>query len=115
YEKGAFTGATSAKPGRFELADAGTLFLDEIGEIPVEMQVKLLRAIQESEFERVGGIKTIKVDVRLITATNRDLEKETKDGNFREDLYYRLNVVPLDIPPLRERAEDIPLDRKSVV
>ena len=109
YEKGAFTGATSAKPGRFELADAGTLFLDEIGEIPVEMQVKLLRAIQESEFERVGGIKTIKVDVRLITATNRDLEKETKDGNFREDLYYRLNVVPLDIPPLRERAEDIPL------
>jgi two-component system, NtrC family, response regulator AtoC len=109
YEKGAFTGATSAKPGRFELADAGTLFLDEIGEIPVEMQVKLLRAIQESEFERVGGIKTIKVDVRLITATNRDLEKETKDGNFREDLYYRLNVVPLDIPPLRDRDEDIPL------
>ena len=109
YEKGAFTGATSAKPGRFELADSGTLFLDEIGEIPVEMQVKLLRAIQESEFERVGGIKTIKVDVRLITATNRDLEKETKDGNFREDLYYRLNVVPLDIPPLRDRDEDIPL------
>ena len=109
YEKGAFTGATSAKPGRFELADGGTLFLDEIGEIPVEMQVKLLRAIQESEFERVGGIKTIKVDVRLITATNRDLEKETKDGNFREDLYYRLNVVPLDIPPLRDRDEDIPL------
>ena len=109
YEKGAFTGASSAKPGRFELADGGTLFLDEIGEIPVEMQVKLLRAIQESEFERVGGIKTIKVDVRLITATNRDLEKETKDGNFREDLYYRLNVVPLDIPPLRDRDEDIPL------
>jgi two-component system response regulator AtoC len=109
YEKGAFTGATSAKPGRFELADGGTLFLDEIGEIPVEMQVKLLRAIQESEFERVGGIKTIKVDVRLITATNRDLEKETKDGNFREDLFYRLNVVPLDIPPLRDRDEDIPL------
>jgi len=109
YEKGAFTGATSAKPGRFELADGGTLFLDEIGEIPVEMQVKLLRAIQESEFERVGGIKTIKVDVRLITATNRDLEKETKEGNFREDLYYRLNVVPLDIPPLRDRDEDIPL------
>jgi nitrogen regulation protein NR(I) len=109
YEKGAFTGATSAKPGRFELADGGTLFLDEIGEIPVEMQVKLLRAIQESEFERVGGIKTIKVDVRLITATNRDLEKETKEGNFREDLYYRLNVVPLDIPPLRDRADDIPL------
>src|SRR5690606_39211038 len=109
YEKGAFTGATSAKPGRFELADGGTLFLDEIGEIPLEMQVKLLRAIQESEFERVGGIKTLKVDVRLITATNRDLEKETREGNFREDLYYRLNVVPLDIPPLRDRADDVPL------
>jgi nitrogen regulation protein NR(I) len=108
YEKGAFTGATNSKPGRFELADGGTLFLDEIGEIPVEMQVKLLRAIQESEFERVGGIKTIKVDVRLITATNRDLEEEIKRGNFREDLYYRLNVVPLRIPPLRERRSDIP-------
>lgn len=109
YEKGAFTGATSAKPGRFELADQGTLFLDEIGEIPVEMQVKLLRAIQESEFERVGGIKTLKVNVRLITATNRDLEKEVASGAFREDLYYRLNVVPLRIPPLRERGDDIPL------
>ncbi len=109
YEKGAFTGATSSKPGRFELADQGTLFLDEIGEIPVEMQVKLLRAIQESEFERVGGLKTIKVDVRLITATNRDLEQEIKNGNFREDLYYRLNVVPLQIPPLRRRQGDIPL------
>jgi DNA-binding NtrC family response regulator len=109
YEKGAFTGATSSKPGRFELADGGTLFLDEIGEIPVEMQVKLLRAIQESEFERVGGLKTIKVDVRLVTATNRDLEQETQRGNFREDLYYRLNVVPLQIPPLRKRAGDIPL------
>jgi two-component system, NtrC family, response regulator AtoC len=109
YEKGAFTGATSSKPGRFELADGGTLFLDEIGEIPVEMQVKLLRAIQESEFERVGGIKTIKVDVRLITATNRDLEKEIREGNFREDLFYRLNVVPLAIPPLRHRSDDIPL------
>jgi len=108
YEKGAFTGATNSKPGRFELADSGTLFLDEIGEIPVEMQVKLLRAIQESEFERVGGIKTIKVDVRLITATNRDLEHEVREGNFREDLYYRLNVVPLRIPPLRERSADIP-------
>ncbi|MFN0252357.1 MAG: sigma-54-dependent transcriptional regulator, partial [Kofleriaceae bacterium] len=108
YEKGAFTGATSSKPGRFELADGGTLFLDEIGEIPVEMQVKLLRAIQESEFERVGGLKTIKVDVRLITATNRDLEAEIKNGNFREDLYYRLNVVPLQIPPLRKRSGDIP-------
>ncbi|MDB4959308.1 MAG: sigma-54-dependent Fis family transcriptional regulator [Myxococcales bacterium] len=109
YEKGAFTGATSSKPGRFELADEGSLFLDEIGEIPVEMQVKLLRAIQESEFERVGGIKTIKVDVRLITATNRDLEHEIARGNFREDLYYRLNVVPLLIPPLRKRTGDIPL------
>jgi two-component system, NtrC family, response regulator AtoC len=109
YERGAFTGATSAKPGRFELADQGTLFLDEIGEIPVEMQVKLLRAIQEQEFERVGGIKTLKVDVRLITATNRDLEREVASGAFREDLYYRLNVVPLSIPPLRERREDIPL------
>src|SRR5687768_2580839 len=109
YEKGAFTGATSSKPGRFELADEGTLFLDEIGEIPVEMQVKLLRAIQESEFERVGGIKTIKVDVRLITATNRDLEQEIQHGNFREDLYYRLNVVPLQIPPLRRRIGDVPL------
>ena len=108
YEKGAFTGATSSKPGRFELADGGTLFLDEIGEIPVEMQVKLLRAIQESEFERVGGIKTIKVDVRLITATNRDLEREIKEGNFRDDLFYRLNVVPLAIPPLRQRSDDIP-------
>jgi two-component system, NtrC family, response regulator AtoC len=109
YEKGAFTGATSSKPGRFELANGGTLFLDEIGEIPVEMQVKLLRAIQESEFERVGGIKTLKVDVRLITATNRDLEAEIARGNFREDLFYRLNVVPLRIPPLRQRAGDIPL------
>ncbi len=109
YEKGAFTGATSSKPGRFELADGGTLFLDEIGEIPVEMQVKLLRAIQESEFERVGGLKTIKVDVRLITATNRDLEQEIQRGNFREDLFYRLNVVPLQIPPLRKRTGDIPM------
>ncbi len=109
YEKGAFTGAVNSKPGRFELADGGTLFLDEIGEIPVEMQVKLLRAIQESEFERVGGLKTIKVDVRLITATNRDLEQEITRGNFREDLYYRLNVVPLLIPPLRKRSGDIPI------
>jgi two-component system, NtrC family, response regulator AtoC len=107
YEKGAFTGAVNSKPGRFELADGGTLFLDEIGEIPVEMQVKLLRAIQESEFERVGGLKTIKVNVRLITATNRDLEDEIKRGNFREDLFYRLNVVPLQIPPLRKRQGDI--------
>ena len=109
YEKGAFTGATSSKPGRFELADKGTLFLDEIGEIPVEMQVKLLRALQESEFERVGGIKTLKVDVRLVTATNRDLEQEVQNGNFRDDLFYRLNVVPLTIPPLRDRGDDTKL------
>ncbi|HVK77869.1 MAG TPA: sigma-54 dependent transcriptional regulator [Kofleriaceae bacterium] len=115
YEKGAFTGATSSKPGRFELADGGTLFLDEIGEIPVEMQVKLLRAIQESEFERVGGIKTIKVDVRLITATNRDLEQEIARGGFREDLYYRLNVVPLHIPPLRRRRGDVPLLVRHII
>jgi nitrogen regulation protein NR(I) len=109
YEKGAFTGAVGAKPGRFELAHGGTLFLDEIGEIPVEMQVKLLRVLQESEFERVGGIKTIKVDVRLVTATNRDLAAELATGGFREDLYYRLNVVPIHLPPLRDRREDIPL------
>ncbi len=109
YEKGAFTGAVGSKPGRFELADGGTLFLDEIGEIPVEMQVKLLRVLQESEFERVGGIKTIKVDVRLVTATNRDLQKEVASGTFREDLFYRLNVVPVHLPPLRERRGDIPL------
>jgi two-component system, NtrC family, response regulator AtoC len=109
YEKGAFTGAVGAKPGRFELAHGGTLFLDEIGEIPVEMQVKLLRVLQESEFERVGGIKTIKVDVRLVTATNRDLAAEITTGGFREDLYYRLNVVPIHLPPLRDRREDIGL------
>jgi len=108
YEKGAFTGAVGSKPGRFELADGGTLFLDEIGEIPLEMQVKILRALQESEFERVGGIKTLKVDVRLITATNRDLKALIGEGRFREDLYYRLNVVPISLPPLRERKEDIP-------
>ena len=98
-----------SKPGRFELAHGGTLFLDEIGEIPVEMQVKLLRVLQESEFERVGGIKTIKVDVRLLTATNRDLAAEIAGGSFRDDLYYRLNVVPIHLPALRERRQDIPL------
>jgi two-component system, NtrC family, response regulator AtoC len=109
YERGAFTGAVGSKPGRFELASGGTLFLDEIGSIPVEMQVKLLRALQESEFERVGGIKTIHVDVRLVAATNSDLKKEIASGSFREDLYYRLNVVPIRLPSLQERAEDIPL------
>src|SRR5256714_4158472 len=109
FEKGAFTGAVQSKPGRFELADGGTLFLDEIGEIPIEMQVKLLRAIQESEFERVGGVKTTRVEVRLIAATSRDLTKEIAAGRFREDLYYRLNVIPIQLPPLRERREDIPL------
>src|SRR3989440_5615694 len=109
FEKGAFTGAVQSKPGRFELADGGTLFLDEIGEIPMEMQVKLLRAIQESEFERVGGVRTTKVEVRLVAATSRDLGKEIAAGRFREDLYYRLNVVPIFLPPLRERREDIPL------
>ena len=109
YERGAFTGAVTSKPGRFELADGGTLFLDEIGEVPVEMQVKLLRALQESEFERVGGIRTIRVDVRLVAATNRDLKQLIAEGRFREDLYYRLAVVPIALPPLRDRREDIPL------
>jgi len=109
YEKGAFTGATTSKPGRFELADGGTLFLDEVGEIPGEMQVKLLRALQSGEFERVGGLKTLKVDVRLVAATNRDLRRAIETGDFREDLYYRLNVVRMHLPPLRERRSDIPL------
>jgi len=108
YERGAFTGAVTSKPGRFELADGGTLFLDEIAEIPVEMQVKILRALQESEFERVGGIKTTHVDVRLIAATNRDLQIEIEAGRFRKDLYYRLAVVPIVLPSLRERQSDIP-------
>jgi DNA-binding NtrC family response regulator len=109
YDRGAFTGAVGSKPGRFELADAGTLFLDEIAEVPVDMQVKLMRAIQESEFEHVGGVQTIRVDVRLVVATNRNLQKEVEAGRFREDLYYRLNVVPIHLPPLRDRKEDIPM------
>jgi DNA-binding NtrC family response regulator len=108
FEKGAFTGAAASKPGKFELADKGTLFLDEIGDVPPVTQVKLLRVLQEREFERLGGTKTIKVDVRLIAATNRDLRAALEEGTFREDLYYRLNVVPIDIAPLRERREDIP-------
>jgi len=108
YEKGAFSGATTSKPGKFELADRGTLFLDEIGDVPASIQVKLLRVLQEREFERLGGTKTHKVDVRLIAATNRDLRAALEEKTFREDLYYRLNVVAIDIPPLRDHKEDIP-------
>jgi DNA-binding NtrC family response regulator len=108
FERGAFTGALASKPGKFELADKGTLFLDEIGDVPAPIQVKLLRVLQEREFERLGGTKTLKVDIRMIAATNRDLRAALEEGTFREDLYYRLNVVPIDIPPLREHKEDIP-------
>jgi len=108
HEKNAFTGAMTAKPGRFELANQGTLFLDEIGDIPPAVQIKMLRVLQEWEFERIGGTKSIKVDVRLIAATNKDLEKAVADESFRSDLYYRLNIVSVLIPPLRERTEDIP-------
>jgi Nif-specific regulatory protein len=109
HEKGAFTGATQTRQGRFELAHGGTLFLDEIGDVPLTIQVKLLRVLQETRFERVGGDRTIEVDVRLIAATHRDLEKAVREGMFREDLYYRLNVVPIFLPSLRERKEDLPL------
>lgn len=109
HEKGSFTGAVGRKEGRFELANGGTIFLDEIGELPLELQVKLLRVIQESEFERIGGNKTIKVDVRIIAATNRNLKLEVDQGTFREDLWYRVNVYPITMPPLRQRKEDIPL------
>src|SRR6185503_13278731 len=102
YEKGAFTGAHARKKGRFELADGGTLFLDEIGDINLTTQVKLLRVLQEKEFERVGGTETIRANVRLITATNKDLERAIGEGTFREDLYYRLNVFAIFVPPLRE-------------
>jgi PAS domain S-box-containing protein len=108
HEKGAFTGAGARKLGRFELANSGTIFLDEIGELPPELQVKLLRVIQEGEFERLGGNKTFAVDVRIIAATNRNLKAEVEKGNFREDLWYRLNVFPITVPPLRQRKEDIP-------
>jgi DNA-binding NtrC family response regulator len=108
YEKGAFTGATTSKPGKFEQADTGTVMLDEIGDVPANIQVKLLRVLQEREFERLGSNKTLHIDVRVIAATNRDLRVALEEGTFREDLYYRLNVVPLEIPPLRERKEDIP-------
>ncbi len=108
YEKGAFTGANVSKPGKFEQADTGTVFLDEIGDVPNQIQVKLLRVLQEREFERLGSNKTLKTDVRVIAATNVDLRAALERGTFREDLYYRLNVVPINVPPLRERKEDIP-------
>lgn len=108
HEKGAFTGALNARQGRFELANGGTLFLDEIGDMPLMMQVKLLRVLQERSFERVGSNRTVSVDVRIVAATHRDLENEIRDGRFREDLYYRLNVFPLELPPLRARRADIP-------
>jgi formate hydrogenlyase transcriptional activator len=109
HEKGAFTGAIATKVGRFELADRGTLFLDEVGEIPLELQVKLLRVLQEQEFERLGGTRTIRTSVRVVAATNRDLAKMVEEQKFRSDLYYRLKVFPVTLPPLRERPDDIPL------
>ncbi len=115
HERGAFTGALKQKPGRFELAHGGTLFLDEVGDIPLATQVKLLRVLQEKTFERVGGTATLRADFRIIAATNKDLKKAVQEDAFREDLYYRLNVVPLVLPPLRERREDIPLLARSFI
>ncbi|MCY0966929.1 sigma-54-dependent transcriptional regulator [Parathalassolituus penaei] len=109
HEKGAFTGAINSRPGRFEMAEGGTLFLDEIGDMPLTMQVKILRVLQEHTYERVGSNKTLKADVRIVAATHKDLEKMIEDGTFREDLYYRLNVFPIEMPSLRERVEDLPL------
>jgi len=109
YEKGAFTGATEAKPGKFELADRGTMFLDEIGDMSIGLQAKLLQVLQDSEFCRVGGIKDKKVDVWIVCATNHDLEADIQKGSFREDLYYRINIIKIEVPPLRDRKEDIPL------
>jgi transcriptional regulator with GAF, ATPase, and Fis domain len=108
-EKGAFTGALARQPGRFEIADGSTIFLDEVGELPIELQPKLLRVLEAGEFERLGSTKTTKVDARVIAATNRQLEQAVYEAKFREDLFYRLNVFPIDVPPLRERREDIPL------
>ncbi|MBK3332701.1 sigma-54-dependent Fis family transcriptional regulator [Persephonella atlantica] len=115
YEKGAFTGAEKSKPGKFEIADGGTIFLDEIGELPIEAQSKLLRVLQEGTFYRLGGSKEIKVDVRIMAATNRDLERMIQEGKFREDLYYRLNFIHIHLPPLRERKEDIPYIVECIV
>jgi transcriptional regulator with GAF, ATPase, and Fis domain len=109
HERGAFTGAVQQKKGRFELAHKGTIFLDEVGELPLEAQVKLLRALQEQEFERVGGTQTVRVQVRVVAATNRNLAEEVRRGTFRPDLFFRLNIFPIEVPPLRERSEDIPL------
>ena len=108
HEKGSFTGAIAKRAGKFEQADGGTLFLDEIGDMPHSTQVKILRVLQERQFQRVGGTETVEVDVRVISATNKNLEEEMKKGNFREDLYYRINVYPIFVPPLRKRREDIP-------
>jgi formate hydrogenlyase transcriptional activator len=116
HEKGAFTGALARRVGRFELANGGTLFLDEVGDLPLELQAKLLRVLQEGEFERLGGTQTLKVNVRMIAATNRDLKNAVEEGRFRPDLFYRLNVFPIPIPPLRERMEDVPpLTRHFVI